>query len=78
MLGSQYGLEQLQIWFHRCLHFYVHIYFTRLNELLLALTKWSCMKVFCRKKGPDSYRQEFWCEYSIEAGIHLLLCGNDK
>lgn len=77
MLGSQYGLEQLQIWFHRCLHFYVHIYFTRLNELLLALIKWSCMKVFCRQKSLDSYRQELCYEFSLEAGVHLLLCGHD-
>lgn len=36
------------------------------------------MEVFCRKKNPDSDRQEFCDEFSIEAGVHLQLCANDK
>lgn len=72
MLGTQYGLEQLQIWFHRCLHFYVHIYFTRLNELLLALTKLSCMKVFCMKKPSFQWNRILWWKVFCRGKMTIL------
>lgn len=79
MLGSQYGVEQLQIWFHRCLHFYGHILFHKVKWTALSTNK---MKLhegsFVGKKALLPTDEGFVTKFSIEAGVHLPLCANDK
>lgn len=67
MLWTQYSLEQLQIWFHRCLLFYVQIYFTGVKWTAVSTNKTTLNEAFLQEKAllPTELCDE---KFSIEAG----------
>lgn len=69
MLWTQYSLEQLQIWFHRCLLFYVQIYFTGVKWTAVSTNKTTLNEAFLQEKALLPTPTELCDEkFSIEAG----------